>query len=122
MHAVLVAALIVLLYLNPILIAWVWLRQVTKRRPVSPKWRTAMSWLSLSFTTIAVVIFWTATLGSRYPEPSSRSALRLGLYSSLTFATAAIVTAFLGEGKERKWAAISAFIIPLNWVMWAAFQ
>jgi len=81
-----------------------------------------MSWLSLSLATIAVVIFWTATLGSHYPEPSSRSALRLGLYSSLTFATGAIVTAFLGEGNERKWAAISAFIVPLDWVMWAAFQ
>ena len=117
-----ITALIILLYGNPLLIGYLWLTQLTSEKLLSPPWRRVMSWLALSLATAAVGVFWIATLTNAFPKPEAIAPLRIGFYTSLTFASGAVVAALLATGKRRAWTVASALIVALNWVMWAAFQ
>ena len=122
MHNLGIGGLIVLLYGNPILVMSLWVIRLAGERQASPSWRSVASWVSLSLVTAAVSVFWIATLTNAYPQPNAIAALRLGFRISLASAAGAVVTSLFAKGKGRTWAAISAFIVPLNWIMWAAFQ
>ena len=122
MHDIGVGVLIVLLYGNPLLITCLWLMRLAGNGPESPLWRLVLSWLSLSLATAAVGIFWIATLTSAYPQPTAIAPLRFGFYASLTAASGAVLAALFAKGKGRAWAAVSALIVPFNWIMWAAFR
>src|SRR5262245_12156894 len=122
MHSVGVGALVVLLYVNPLAVLVLWIARFNANEPALPRWRLAMSWLSLAFVTIALVAFWLPTLSHAYPLPEAATPLRLGFRISLSSAAAAIITAMFSIGWRRIVTALCAFIIPLNWIMWAAFQ
>ena len=122
MSTIFIFCLIALVYLNPFLLIWLWLRRLLKRSPVGRMWKAVMSWAALSLSTLAVGAFWIAASLARYPDPSPHKIVQIGFCSSLISAAGAIVAALLGEGKERTWVAISALIVPLNWLMWATWQ
>jgi hypothetical protein len=117
-----IGALVVLLYVNPLLIACIWLMRLTEQKLISSLWRSRMAWTSLSLATAAVGIFWVATLSNKYPEPHAIASLRLGFNLSLIAAVSALLAAALAKGRGRVLTAVSALIAPLNWIMWAAFQ
>lgn len=122
MHTVGVGALVILLYVNPLLVLILWIARFNGTKPVLPSWRVASSRVSLSFLTIALLTFWLPTLTHAYPHPEATTPLRLGFRISLTSAAAAIITAMFSIGWGRIVTALCALIVPLNWIMWAAFQ
>ena len=100
-----------------VLVASLWLVQL-RQRPVSPRWRGVMSWVSVSLATAALGA-WTGTLiGPRYQtiEQSIRL-LRHGTNTSLTFCIGAVVTALLAKGRVRKWTAVSALMGPFYYYL-----
>jgi len=122
MHTVGIVALAILLYGNPLLLAALWIARVTANRSALPTSRMVMSWFSLVLATVALVALWLPTLSHAYPDPDSVEHLRLGFRISLCSAAAASMTALFSRGWERIGTALCAFVVPLNWLMWAVFQ
>jgi hypothetical protein len=64
-----IAFLGVFLFVNPVLIAWVWFMRLNEI-PVSPQWRWVMSWISISLATVAFGAWiGTATNAGERPPP-----------------------------------------------------
>lgn len=110
---------ILLFYGGPFLIVGVWLAR-WRQRPESPRWRWAMSWVSLSLATVALG----AWIGTFSPIPQNGGAaegleqFRRGVTTTLTFLSGAFVAALIAKGKGRAWTVASALIIPLQCLMW----
>jgi hypothetical protein len=112
-----------LLYGGPFLIVGVWLAR-WRHRHEFPRWRWVMSWVSLSLATVATGA-WTGTFTNIFPDHLGAGEvierLRQGVTTSLAFLSCAFVAALLAKGKGRAWTVASAFIIPLQWLMWFGF-
>jgi hypothetical protein len=121
MHLVPIAALVFLLYANPFLIAALWINKLFGRAVVQPRWRSAMSWVSLIAATMGVASFWLTASSLRFSGSVNRMQ-RAGIVLSLFCALLGTLAGLFGKGKSSKWAAVSALLIPLNWIMWTAFQ
>jgi hypothetical protein len=115
MSNVIMAALGLLTYGNPILLAWVWLRRLT-REGKEPRWRALLLWMSMSLATAAELVLWTAVLFFNPFSLPERAALFTPLMrASLWTAILAFGTSLLASGRERKWVVASAFIVPISW-------
>lgn len=122
METALFGLLIILLYGNPVLLLCAWILRLKRGKSTAEKWRTAMLWLSLTFATVAVLVFWGTYMIAPSFYPQRDNVISMGRLVSRLVAAAALVSAILGEGRERKWVAASALIVPLNWAVASAFE
>jgi hypothetical protein len=108
-------ALGLLTYGNPVLLAWVWFRRLT-REGKEPKWRALLLWAAMSLATAAELVLWTAVLFFNPFSLPDRAALFTPLMRvSVWTAILAIATSLIASGRERKWVVASASIVPLSW-------
>ena len=107
-------ALALLTYGNPALLAWVWVRRLT-RDGQETKWRALFLWAAMFLATAAELVLWTAVW---FFNPfSQRGALFTPLMRvSVWTAIIALAASLLASGRERKWVLASAFIVPVSWV------
>ena len=120
MNSALLAILGILLYGNPLLILALWYTRLAGSVPTIKRWRSAMSWASLTLATIALVSFWVFGFAAHYPQPIS-NLVRLILFLCFFSTAGALVTALLGEGKLKWWIVLSSVLIPFNFLAWGAF-
>jgi peptidoglycan biosynthesis protein MviN/MurJ (putative lipid II flippase) len=117
MNSIIIGVLIALLYGNPALLLWTWVRRFKRGKSSAPKWRIAMLWTSMVLATAAVLAFWVTIFFAPSTYPEREIAMKLGTRLTLVVASIAILTAILGEGPERKWVAPSSLVIPSHWIM-----
>jgi hypothetical protein len=105
-----------LFYASPFLIFGVWLVRL-RQTPESPRWRWAMSWVSLSLATAAVGA-WLGTF-TRAPHDIGESLYRMrhGVATTCTFLYCALAAALVAKGKGRVWTVASALVIPFWWLI-----
>jgi hypothetical protein len=115
-----IAFLGVFLFVNPVLIAWVWFMRLNEI-PVSPQWRWVMSWISISLATVAFGA-WIGT-ATNVPQKTIEltiEQLRYGVNTGLEFSFSAVVAALFANGRGRSLTAASALIptlvYPISWV------
>jgi hypothetical protein len=113
MSNVIMVALALLTYGNPVLLAWVWVRRLT-RDGQETKWRALFLWAAMFLATAAELVLWTAVW---FFNPfSQRGALFTPLMRvSVWTAIFALAASLLASGRERKWVVASAFIVPVSW-------
>ena len=113
MNNVIMVALALLTYGNPVLLAWVWVRRLA-RESTETKWRALLLWAAMSLATTAELVVWIAVW---FFNPfSERGALFTPLMRvSVWTAILALAISLLASGRERKWVVASAFIVPVSW-------
>jgi peptidoglycan biosynthesis protein MviN/MurJ (putative lipid II flippase) len=121
-NAIIIAVLIVLVYGNPALLLWTWVRRFKRRESSAPKWRIAMLWISMVLATAAVLAFWITVFVAPSSYPQREIVMRLGMRLSVLVASVALLTAILGEGPERKWVAFSSLAVPCHWIMASVWE
>jgi hypothetical protein len=113
MNAVFMLALALLTYGNPVLLAWIWVRRLT-RDGQETKWRALFLWAAMFLATAAELIVWMAVWF--FSPFSQRGALFTTLMGvSVRTAIVALAASLLASGRERKWVVASAFIVPVSW-------
>jgi len=122
MNAMIIAALIVLVYGNPALLLWTWVRRFKRGESAAPKWRIAMLWVSMVLATAAVLAFWITVFVAPSFHPQREIIMKIGLRLSVLLASFALLSAVFGEGPERKWIAFSSLVVPCNWIMASVWE
>jgi hypothetical protein len=118
MQTVLIVLLAALTFGNPLLLLWAWIQRFTRERGEGRPWRACLLWIGLATATVAVVTFW---IGTQYAPTAPRQndlLFRRFLRASILMACTALLSAIVGQGRERKWIAASSLITPLSW-FWA---
>jgi peptidoglycan biosynthesis protein MviN/MurJ (putative lipid II flippase) len=121
-NAIIIAVLIILVYGNPALLLWTWVRRFKRGESSAPKWRITMLWMAMVLATAAVLAFWITVLIVLSSYPQREIVLRIGRRLSILVASAALLTTILGEGPERKWVALSSLIVPSHWIMASVWE
>jgi peptidoglycan biosynthesis protein MviN/MurJ (putative lipid II flippase) len=121
-NAIRIAVLITLVYGNPVLLLWTWVRRFKRGKSSAPKWRITMLWVSMVLATAAVLAFWVTLFVASSSEPQRELVMKIGTRLSLLVGFAAILTAVFGEGPERKRVAFSSLVIPFHWIMASVWQ
>jgi peptidoglycan biosynthesis protein MviN/MurJ (putative lipid II flippase) len=122
MNAMIIAVLIVLVYGNPALLLWTWVRRFKRAESSAPKWRIAMLWVSMVLATAAVLAFWITVFVAPSFHPQREIIMRIGLRLSVLLASVALLSTVFGEGPERKWVAFSSLVVPCNWIMASVWE
>jgi hypothetical protein len=121
-NAIIIAVLIVLVYGNPALLLWTWVRRFKRGESSAPKWRVAMLWMSMVLATAAVLAFWITVFVAPSFYPQREVVMRIGTRLSVLAASIALLTAILGEGPERKWVVFSSLVVPSHWIMASVWE
>ena len=112
----------ILVYANPVLLLWIWLKRFKRGRSYAPKWKAVMLWVSMILASAAVLAFWSSIFSAPLFSPQWDLAMKVGTRLSLLAASGAIIAAILGEGPERKWVILSSIAIPTHWIMASVWQ
>jgi hypothetical protein len=111
-----IAGLMILTLANPILLVWIWLTGVAKRRSEYPQWRTFLVWIGLVAVTLAELVFWVSNIYA--PTVYSQREVYFYRFTCISIIAAAVAFALavMGSGSRRGWIALSAVMVPLSWL------
>lgn len=120
-NSLLLAALWILLFVNPALVLYIWIKRGESAGVEGEgekfRWRSAALWAAQVLVTAAVILFWYYSLrANAYSYPEDDKFLMRWSRPSQSLALAGLICAAIGKGTAKKVTVACSAVVFLNWI------